>query len=69
MINDNIIHMVGFYPNNTFPGNEIDASAYYLFVNDDGDKWAPIELENVTGNFSIIIDWTMAVMNKPNTAE
>lgn len=69
MINDNIIHMVGLYPNNTFPGNEVDASAYYLFVNDAGDEWAPIELENVSGNFSIIIDWTMAVMNKPDATE
>jgi len=67
MINDNVIHMVGFYPNNTFPGNEIDASAYYLFVDDSGENWAPIELENITGNFSIILDWTMAVMNKPET--
>lgn len=71
MINDNIIHMVGFYPNNVFPGNEIDASAYYLFVDekDPKNKWAPLKLDNITGNFSIIIDWTMKVMNKPEIAK
>lgn len=65
IISGSLIHMIGFYPNNTYRGAEMDTSAYYLLTNEKGDKWEPIELSDVTGNFSIIIEWTMAVMNKP----
>lgn len=58
------INLIGLYPSNSYVGTEKDPSAYYLLANDDGTKWEALDLENIEGNYSIIIDWTMAVLNK-----
>ena len=69
LISDTTIHMIGIYPNNAYAGSEQDVSAYYLFVDEETQsKWEPLELGEIAGNFSIVIDWTMALMNK-STAE
>ena len=41
-----------------------------MFTTKDGTKWEPLELnEGVQGgNFTLIIDWTLAIMNKMNTS-
>jgi len=68
LISDTTVHMIGIYPNNAYYGAEEDVSAYYLFVDEEtGKLWEPLELKDVAGNFSIIVDWTMALMNKPVT--
>ena len=43
-----------------------EACAYYLFVKTENDtkKWDTQILDNVTGNYSLIIEWTMEVSNK-----
>ena len=40
--------------------------AYFLFTEDSNGKknWAPQSLEDVTGNYSLIIEWTMEISNK-----
>lgn len=57
LISDKVIHMIGLYPKNTI--NDKNASAYYLFTNDDGTEWQPIEIADNAGNFSIVIDWIL----------
>ena len=63
-ISENIVHLVGFYPNNA-TDDKADVSAYYLFTN-DANEWEPLKLSEITGNFSIFIDWTLIVSNKSN---
>ena len=41
--------------------------AYYLFTDED-DNWATQELEDAVGNYSLVIEWTMAVSNQPKTS-
>lgn len=72
LLSRNTIYMIGFFPNNAYEGNEANASAYYLFteIDDESKKavWKPLVLdESVTGNYSIIIDWTMSITNKQTT--
>jgi hypothetical protein len=41
--------------------------AYYLFTkkNSDGSKkWDTQELDDIAGNYSLIIEWTMEISNK-----
>lgn len=68
-ISGKYIYLVGFYPNNVTSDKD-DVSAYYMFTTKDGTKWEPLELnEGVQGgNFTLIIDWTLAIMNKMNTS-
>jgi hypothetical protein len=42
------------------------ACAYYLFTKEsDGTKtWDTQELTDITGNYSLIVEWTMEVSNK-----
>ena len=68
LISEARIHAVGIYPTNVIADGS-DAYAYYLFTDNGSDGqpvWSPIELPSSVGNYSIIIDWTMAVMNKTN---
>jgi len=60
-ISDTTIHLIGLYPNNA-TDNQRDVSAYYLFA-DDG-TWDPLLLDDASGNYSIIIKWTMILTNK-----
>ena len=55
------IHIVGLYPINAI-SNRDDASAYYLFAEDN--TWKPIDVPDSVGNFSIVIDWTLELENK-----
>lgn len=64
-ISGEYIYLVGFYPNNA-TSNQEDVSVYYMFTTEDGSRWEPLELtEGVQGgNFTLIIDWTLAIMNR-----
>ena len=62
-----VIHMAGLYPINTVFDKE--ASAYYLFTNDDGTEWQPIEIADNAGNFSMVIDWVLTFQNAALTKE
>ena len=62
-ISGDAIHMVGIYPNNA-TNPDTDVSAYYLFTKNDGKDWDPIVLDDASGNYSIIIEWTMVFTNK-----
>lgn len=64
-ISGEYIYLVGFYSNNA-TSDQKDVSVYYMFTTEDGSKWEPLELnEGVQGgNFTLIIDWTLAIMNK-----
>ena len=57
------IHAVGLYSNNAIDGNEQNAYAYYLFTNETGDDWGPLEPEGLSNNFSLIFEWTLSIMN------
>jgi hypothetical protein len=50
--------MIGFFSNNVFNGLEKEASAYYLLTDKIEGKtvWAPMDLTEVSGNYSLIID-------------
>lgn len=48
---------------------DTSACAYYLFTKDsangDGKKeWDTQELDDIVGNFSLVVDWTMEISNK-----
>jgi hypothetical protein len=48
---------------------EASASAYYLLTERNDEQrlvWSPIELgtDKISGNYSLIIDWTMSITNK-----
>ena len=59
-----LIHAVGLYPANAIDKIK-DISAYYLFVDEDNKKeWDALDLKNNSENYSIIIDWTLTVLNK-----
>lgn len=64
LISNKILHAVGL-----FPRNEDEISAYYLFTKKEEGQtsWESLELSDTAGNFSVILDWTMTVMNKPTT--
>ena len=54
-------NVIGFFTENN------SACAYYLFTKDGSNstkEWEPQELDDVTGNYSLIIEWTMEVSNK-----
>lgn len=61
LISGTTIHMAGLYPKNTI--YDKNASAYYLFTNDDGTEWQPIEITDNAGNFSLVIDWILTFHN------
>ena len=70
LISEEIIHAVGFYPSNVI-SPEDEVCAYYLFTTQEESfngtevVWDPIKLPSAAnGNYSIIVEWTMAVMNK-----
>lgn len=62
-ISSTICHAVGFYPNNAISEIE-DVSAFYLFSDESGDNWEPLDATDAVGNFSINITWTMSILNK-----
>ncbi len=70
LISSDMVHMIGLFPNNVYSGNEKEVSAYYLFTEVDASTkktiWAPLELgeDKISGNYSLIIDWTMSIANK-----
>ena len=69
LISQDLVHMIGFFSNNVYTGLEKDASAYYLLTEKNNDgvlEWAPLDLTEVSGSYSLIIDWTMSVENKSN---
>jgi hypothetical protein len=43
-----------------------DICAYYLLTKmvEKDCLWDPLELDDIAGNFSIILDWTLTIMNK-----
>jgi hypothetical protein len=54
-------NVIGFFTENN------SACAYYLFTKEGSNstkEWEPQELDDVTGNYSLIIEWTMEVSNK-----
>lgn len=42
-----------------------DICASFFFTNSNETAWDPIIISNLRGNFSVIIEWTMTVSNKP----
>ena len=69
LITTDLVHMIGLYSNYVYAGLEKEACAYYLLTERDSENklyWAPLNLgeDKVSGNFSLIIDWTMSVTNK-----
>lgn len=50
--------VIGMYTDNN------EACAYYLFTKEENTKWETQELEDTTGNYSLIVEWTMEVSNK-----
>lgn len=60
-ISDEIIHMIGLYPNGTVDNSEV--SAYYLLTDDSGKKWKATDLSDESGNFSIVLEWTLEISN------
>jgi hypothetical protein len=50
--------VIGMYTDNN------EACAYYLFTKEKNTKWETQELEDVAGNYSLIVEWTMEVSNK-----
>lgn len=69
LISNDVIHMIGLYANNVYIGLEASASAYYLLTERNNEQrlvWSPIELgtDKISGNYSLIIDWTMSITNK-----
>jgi len=62
-ISDTTAHAVGFFPNEAVD-DATEVSAYYLFTNAEGTDWDPLLIPESTGNFSIIIEWTMSISNK-----
>ena len=67
LISSNEIYMVGLYGQNTYSSNNGEACAYFLYTNDAGTDWDPLTLSDVTGNYSLIIDWTLTIMNSSTT--
>ena len=59
--------MIGLYPNNAIDPCE-DVTAYYLFSDDQQKEWEPLELDESVGNYSIVVEWTLALSNKVTTA-
>ena len=62
LIGGNNIYAIGLFPNNIIDGNEINASAYYLFA--EGENWTPLIPEDTTGDFNLVIDWTLSLKNE-----
>lgn len=59
------IHAVGLYPNNAISTTG-DVYAYYLFANEQKTEWDAISIGDATGDFSLIISWTLSISNKEN---
>ena len=56
LISSDKIYMVGLYGQNTYSSNTGEACAYFLYTNDNGTDWEPLDLSDITGNYSLIID-------------
>ncbi len=66
-ISMNRIHLIALFPNNA-TDDQLDASAYYKLVDDeDTNTWKPMVFDDVAGNYSIIIEWTLSLANKTIT--
>lgn len=55
------INLIGLYGNNAVDPRK-DALAYYKFTDENG-AWAPLDFSGATGNFTVIIDWTIILQN------
>ncbi len=53
------INIVALYSNDAT--GQKDAVAYYKLA--ENNEWAPIDFTNATGNFSLVIDWTLLLKN------
>lgn len=60
------IYAVGLFPNNIINGNEINAAAYYLFTKTENNNqsWDPIIPDTNSGDFNLVIDWTLSLKNE-----
>lgn len=65
LISNHLVHAIGLFPKVVINEGE-DICAYYLLTKmvEKDCLWDPLELDDIAGNFSIILDWTLTIMNK-----
>lgn len=69
LISSDKIYLVGLYGQNTYSSNNGECCAYFLYTNDNGTDWNPLDLSDITGNYSLIIDWTLTIMNSSTATD
>lgn len=63
-ITESGIHLIGLFPDNVID-DSTEVSAYYkLTKDDDEDAWDPMLFDDLTGNYSIVVEWTLSFTNK-----